>query len=230
MGWPEGPDWGPPPPGDEVAPAASPPAAVERSSSWLGPLTLSAVVVALGILAINDATWASIPRSAYVATALAIVGIGLLIGTWIGRARGLIGLGIVLALVLPVSVVADGFDLESVGRVHIQPETVDQLPTGPQEYGVGSVVYDLSQLELTEADNITVDITHGVGELRFVVPPDADVTVNAEVGLGGIEAFKAISGGPGSSRQITDLGDDGAGGGAITLNLDLGIGKVEVNR
>ncbi len=229
-GWPEGPDWAPPGPEDYLEPAAPPPAKVESKSSWLGPATLSAIVVALGILAINDATWATIPRSAYVATALAIVGIGLLIGTWFGRARGLIGLGIVLALALPVFVVADGLNLESAGSVNVQPESIEALPSGTQEYGAGSVVYDLSLLKLEDSNSISLDIEQGVGELRVIVPPEADVTLNAEVGLGAIEAFDARSGGPGSSRQDTDLGDDGEGGGEITLNLELGVGKVEVTR
>lgn len=229
-GWPEGPDWALPGPDDYLEPAAPPPAEVQSKGSWLGPATLSAIVVALGILAINDATWAAIPRSAYVATALAIVGIGLLIGTWFGRARGLIGLGIVLALVLPVSVVADGLNLESAGSVNVQPQSIEALPSEPQEYGAGSVVYDLSLLELEDSDSFSLDIEQGVGELRVIVPPEADVSLNAEVGLGAIEAFDARSGGPGSSRRDTDLGDDGAGGGEITLNLKLGVGRVAVTR
>jgi len=229
-GWPEGPDWGPSLPDDYLEPAVPPPAPVKAKSSWLGPLTLSAVVVALGILAINDATWASVPVSAYVATALAVVGAGLLIGTWFGRARGLIGLGILLILALPLSMVADGLNLESAGSVTVRPQSVDAVPTGLQEYGAGSVVYDLTELELTDTDSITIDIDQGVGELRVIVPPEADVTVNADVGLGAVEAFQTRSGGPGTSRQIIDRGDDGAGGGEITLNLDLGVGKVEVGR
>jgi phage shock protein PspC (stress-responsive transcriptional regulator) len=229
-GWPEGPDWGPSLPDDYLEPAVPPPAPVKAKSSWLGPLTLSAVVVALGTLAINDATWASVPVSAYVATALAIVGAGLLIGTWFGRARGLIGLGILLTLALPLSMVADGLNLESAGSVTVRPQSVEAVPTGLQEYGAGSVVYDLTELELTDTDSITIDIDQGVGELRVIVPPEADVTVNADVGLGAVEAFQTRSGGPGTSRQITDLGDDGAGGGEITLNLDLGVGRVEVRR
>ena len=229
-GWPEGPDWGPALPDDYLEPAAPPPEQVKSKSSWLGPLTLSAVVVALGILAINDATWAAVPVSGYVATALAIVGAGLLIGTWFGRARGLIALGILLSLALPLSMVADGLNLDSAGSVTVRPPSVEAVPEGVQEYGAGSVLYDLSELDLTDTDSITLDVDQGVGELRIVVPPTADVTVNADVGLGAIEAFQTRSGGPGASRTITDLGADGAGGGDITLNLDLGVGKVEVTR
>jgi phage shock protein PspC (stress-responsive transcriptional regulator) len=229
-GWPEGPDWGPSLPDGYLEPVVPPPPPIKSKSSWLGPLTLSAVVVALGILAINDATWAAVPVSAYVATALAIVGAGLLIGTWFGRAHGLIGLGILLALALPLTVVADGLNLQSAGSVTVRPQSVEAVPTGLQEYGAGSVVYDLTGLELTGDDSITLDIDQGVGELRIIVPPEADVTLNADVGLGSVEAFGSRSGGPGTSRQITDLGDDGAGGGEITLNLDLGVGQVEVRR
>jgi predicted membrane protein len=126
--------------------------------------------------------------------------------------------------------VADGLNLESVGSVNVQPQSIEALPDGPQEYGAGSVVYDLSLLELEDSDSFSLDIKQGVGELRVIVPPEADVTLNAEVGLGAIESFDGRSGGPGSSRQDTDLGEDGAGGGEITLNLELGVGRVEVRR
>ena len=141
-----------------------------------------------------------------------------------------IGLGILLTLALPLSMVADGLNLRSVGSVTVRPQSVEALPAGLQEYGAGSVLYDLTGLELSDIESITLDIDQGVGELRIVVPPEADVTVNADVGLGAIEAFETRTGGPGSSRQIIDLGDDGAGGGEITLNLDLGVGRVEVRR
>lgn len=225
-GWPEGPDWLPPT--ADVDSEPSPPAE-HPPRSYLGPLTLSAVVAALGILAVNDATWATVPASAYLATALAVVGLGLLAGAWFGRSRGLIVLGVVLAVSLAPAAFADQYPWP-VGDYTVTPASVGELPSGPQHYGVGSVVYDLSELELEDDESVHLEIEHGVGELRVVAPENADVTVNAEVGLGGIELFKTWSGGPGSSREVTDLGADGRGGGEITLDLENGIGKLEVNR
>ncbi|MFW6091170.1 MAG: PspC domain-containing protein [Actinomycetota bacterium] len=225
-GWPE-PDWMPAADDDVYGVPAPPREPAPRS--YLGPLTLSAVVVALGILAVNDATWATVPFSAYLATALAVVGLGLLAGAWFGRSRGLIVLGVVLAVSLVPAAFADRYSWET-GSYRVAPTSIDELPSGPQSYGVGSVVYDLSGLELEDADSVHLEITNGIGELRVIVPADADVTVNAETDVGGIELFKTWSGGPDSNREVTDLGADGPGGGEITLELENGVGKVEVNR
>ncbi len=226
-GWPEGPDWGPP--ADAVYVPPGEPAPQPRPKSYLGALTLSAVVVALGVLAAIDAAWATVPASAYLATALAVVGLGLLAGAWFGRSRGLIVLGVVLALSLAPAAFAERYSWET-GSYRFAPTSIEQLPSGPQSHGVGSAVYDLSQLELEDTDSIHLEIDSGVGELRVIVPEEADVTVNAETDLGGIELFKSWSGGPGDSREVTDLGPDGPGGGQITLDLQSSVGKIEVNR
>ena len=95
--WAEGPDWDPDrpwndeqPDWDPYADPATEPAAAEPrrpgSSLWL--LTVSAAAIAIGAIAINDAIWATVAPATYIATALGIVGIGLLIGAWFGRSRG----------------------------------------------------------------------------------------------------------------------------------------------
>lgn len=227
-GWPEGPDWEPP----TVEPLfpAAPPERPTRRRSILGPVTISAVAVAMGILAVNDATWASIPVSAYIATALAIVGLGLLVGAWFGRSRGLIWLGLVLAMALPPAVlVADGLDL-SADRTNVVMTSIAEVPDEPRNHGTGQVTYDLSQLELADDDEITLVISQSIGQLRVIVPPEADVHLTASANLGEVTAFDAMSGGFQPSRTIVDLGPDGEGGGSITLELELGVGQIEVTR
>lgn len=228
-GWPEGPDWEPPTAhstGAYPTPARPEP----RPRSLLGPLTFSAVAVAMGVLAVNDATWASIPISAYIATALAIVGAGLLVGTWVGRSRGLIGLGILLTLALPPAVfVADELNLNH-DHTTVTVTSLSQLPDGPQVHGSGQVTYDLSGLELTDENEVVLEISQSLGELLIIVPAEADVTVSASAGLGQIEAFDGMSAGVRPTRTATDLGPDGAGGGIVTLDLDVAMGRIEVTR
>lgn len=191
---------------------------------------MSAIVVALGILAINDATWASIPVSAYIATALAIVGAGLLIGSWVGRSRGLIALGLLLTLILPPAVfVADELNL-TADHSTVTVARMDQVPDGPQSHGSGQVTYDLSSLELTDEDEIVLEIDQSLGQLRIIVPPEADVTLSASLGMGQIEAFDGMSAGIRPTRSVIDLGPDGAGGGSVTLDLDVAMGQIEVTR
>ena len=232
-GWPEGPDWAPP--AEYATEYATetyvpPPPPEPRPRSLLGPLTISAVAVAMGVLAVNDATWASIPISAYIATALAIVSLGLLVGTWVGRSRGLIALGLLLALALPPAVlVADELNL-TTDHSTVVITSIDQVPSEPQSHGTGEVTYDLSGLEITDGDRVDLEISQSMGELSIILPPEADVTVTASAGLGQIEAFSGMSGGFRPTRTATDLGPDGAGGGVITLDLDLAVGRIEVTR
>jgi phage shock protein PspC (stress-responsive transcriptional regulator) len=238
-GWPEGPDWGPysnawspydqpsaPAPGlPPGAPSARPP----RPRSILGAVTVSAALLAVGVLAIQDVYWASVPAGMYVAVPLAVVGIGLLIGTWFGRSRGLLALGIVLALALVPTTLAGRLDGE-LGDAHVRIASLDELPDERVRYGGGNIDYDLSAMTLTDADSATLELELGVGNLHVVVPPSADVTITGDVSVGDIRVFDQASSGVGRERTFTDHGPDGPGGGTLTLDLEVGVGEIEVTR
>jgi len=189
---------------------------------------VSVAAVAVGIVAVNDATWATVPAATYVATALAIVGLGLLVGSWWGRSRGLIALGIALGFALVPAVIIGRFDLGSENFT-FRPTTLAELPSGTEHRGAGSVLYDLSAVSFTEADRETLDIDQTAGELTVIVPPAVDVVVEADIGAGEIRAFGNTSSGLGQERRFTDDGGS-PGGGTLTLGLDLGAGSIEVRR
>jgi phage shock protein PspC (stress-responsive transcriptional regulator) len=210
-------------------PVTAPATSTERPPrSALGPVTVSVAAVAVGIVAVNDATWATVPAATYVATALAVVGLGLLVGSWWGRSRGLIALGIALGFALVPAVIMGRFDLGSEDFT-FRPTTPAELPSGTEHRGAGSVLYDLSAVPFTDADRETLDIDQTAGELTVIVPPDVDVVVEAEIGAGEIQAFGNASSGLGQERRFTDDGGS-PGGGTLTLGLDLGAGSIEVRR
>jgi hypothetical protein len=219
-------EWDPFAPGEPLSTAATPP---PPHRSALGPLTVSAAAVTVGAMAVADAIGASISPATYVAAALGVVGLGLLVGAWWGRSRGLIVLGVLLALALVPAVVVDRADLRGE-RFSIAPTTLTAIPTGTQDHGVGSVRYDLSQVPFADGRFASLAVDQGIGELLVIVPPDVDVVVNADLGVGEIRTFDGESGGMGQDRRITDLGSDGRGGGNLRLDLDLGIGSIEVRR
>jgi phage shock protein PspC (stress-responsive transcriptional regulator) len=219
-------DWDPFAVGEPLpAPSTAPP----PHRSALGPLTVSAAAVTVGALAVADVIGASISPATYVAAALGVVGLGLLVGAWWGRSRGLIVLGVLLALALVPAVVVDRADLRGE-RFSIAPTTLTAIPTGTQDHGVGSVRYDLSQVPFADGRSASLAVDQGVGELLVIVPPDVDVVVDADLGIGEIRTFDGESGGMGQNRRITDVGSDGRGGGSLRLDLDLGIGRIEVRR
>ncbi|WP_169738926.1 PspC domain-containing protein [Jiangella gansuensis] len=230
-GWPDGPDWGPPPPVDHPEPEAQPPAPAKRRSA-LGPITVCTALVTVGVLAVNDAYWADYPPALYIAAPLGIVALGLLVGAWYGRSRGLIALGILLMLALVPATWASQWNYDNVGNATYTYATADQVPSEPQSYGAGSIHYDLSGLTLTAADEpVHLSVEQGAGDLTITVPRDADVTVNVSSGAGDLRVLGENRDGVG--QEIIDLideGPDGPGGGEIVLDVEFGFGSVEVTR
>ena len=218
---PSTPLWTPPP----MAPPGPP-----RARSMLFAATISCILIAWGALGAADASGAEIRAGTYPALALAVVGIGLLAGAWFGRSRGLIVVGLVLAVGAAVAVGVDRigpFDGDAVDLT-LRPTTVAELPASA-EYAVGSATFDLTGVEFSDAD-ASMAVSIGAGEIIVIVPPDVDVTVNASMGVGEVLLFSDSSGGPGVDRTVTDLGGDGTGGGLLELTLDAGVGNLEVRR
>ncbi|SDS06238.1 PspC domain-containing protein [Jiangella sp. DSM 45060] len=230
-GWPEGPDWGPPP--EPPAPAPSPPPAKPaKQRSALGLITFCLALVSVGVLAANDASWADYPPAIYVAVPLGIVALGLIVGAWYGRSRGLIVLGFLLAIALVPATFVSQWDYHNSGNITRTYVTTEQIPTGTQEYGAGDITYDLSGLTLTDADTVRLDIEQGAGSLTITLPPNADVEITrASVGAGNLDIFGERQDGLGQELEdVTDNGADGPGGGTVVLDLELGLGDLEVTR
>ncbi|HSK56793.1 MAG TPA: PspC domain-containing protein [Jiangellales bacterium] len=210
----------------QPVPVAAPP----RPRSVLGPVTVSLALVSVGVLAVLDGpVGLDVPFAGYLAAALGVVGLGLLVGTWVGRSRGLVWLGLLLALAMVPAVAVDRFGSWEETDITVQPTTTAEL-AGPHEYSGGRVVWDLTALELPDATAPTLTIDQGAGQLVVVVPETTDVTVDATVGVGELRTFDTVTGGFGNERSTVDLGPDGEGGGRLTLELDLGIGQLEVRR
>lgn len=200
-----------------------------RERSKLGRLTFALALLGLGLLAAVDLGGADVDAAAYPALVLAVSGLGLVVGTFFGRARGLVALGIVAALALPPAAFADAFDGNWNGEDRLITP-VDAAGIAPAyEWGAGRVRLDLSGVDFANADvHTTVDF--GVGELEITVPANVDVETEADLGIGDATVFDVHGSGLGVSKEVTDTGLDGAGGGKLRLDLSQGIGRLEVRR
>ncbi|MEU5940629.1 PspC domain-containing protein [Micromonospora sp. NPDC047548] len=217
----------PPPPPPRVKPPKRP-----RERSALGAVTFSLIFLALGVVAILDLLDIfPVGAAAYFAAALATIGLGLLVGTWFGRARWLIALGLVTAAALGVATVTESYDrIRGVdGNVTWTPTDLHGLATR-YENSLGDATLDLRRLNL---DKRTTEITVVVnfGKATIVVPPNVDVTTVTDVNAGDATVFGRRSGGlDGRSQETTDLGLDGPGGGTLRLNVHVNAGNLEVTR
>ncbi|SCL65133.1 phage shock protein C (PspC) family protein [Micromonospora citrea] len=217
----------PPPPKPRVKPPKRP-----RERSPLGAVTFSLIFLALGVVTILDLLDVfDVRASAYFAATLATVGLGLLVGTWFGRARWLIALGLVAAAALTVATVTESYD-----RIRGVDGNVTWAPTDHRDLAVryensfGDAILDLRAVDF---DKKSTEITVAVnfGECTVVVPPGVDVTTVVDVNAGDALVFGKRSGGlDGPLRETTDLGADGAGGGTLRLYVHVNAGNLEVTR
>ncbi|MFD2765730.1 PspC domain-containing protein [Micromonospora eburnea] len=220
----------PPAPPAPTRPARPPKRPKERSA--LGAITFSLIFLALGVVAVLDLLDVfAVGAAGYFAAALATIGLGLLVGTWFGRARWLISLGLVAATALGIATVAESYD-----RVRGIDGNVTWAPVDYQALAVryrsnfGDAVLDLRSVDFAGKDTeITVEVNFGT--LSVVVPPKVDVTTVTDVNAGDATVFgKRASGLNGPKWETTDLGPDGRGGGILRLFIHMNAGDLEVTR
>lgn len=214
-------------PADDVTQPVSP--APPPVRSVLFATTLSCLVLALGVLGAVDGAGGEVAGDAYPALGLAVVGAGLVVGAWRGRSRGLIVLGLALALATAGAIGADrgGLGRDAVDLT-LRPTGASEIPRSAR-YTVGNASYDLRGVDFG-GTKAAAALSIGAGELIVIVPRDVDVTGRTDVGLGEVSLFHQRSEGPGIERTFADVGADGPGGGSLDLTLHAGVGRVEVRR
>lgn len=160
---------------------------------------------------------------------LAVLACGMLLGSLVGGARGLLWLAIPLSLAgLAVSAVPMEQFRGGIGDVDAMPSTSAQvLPV--YERTAGSIHVDLTQV--TGDEPLTTAVRNGTGDITVVVPADADVTYTCEAQVGDLACFdQQRSGVRVPALKGVDLGDDGEGGRKIDLTVTTWMGNVEVHR
>ncbi|MFI6234598.1 PspC domain-containing protein [Micromonospora sp. NPDC050784] len=221
-----------PPPAAPAPPKPPKPPKRPKERSPLGAVTFSLIFLVLGLVALLDLLDVfAISASAYFAAALTTIALGLLVGTWFGRARWLIALGLVTAAALGTATVAESYD-----RIRGVDGAVTWAPTNYRdladryENSFGDAVLDLRGIDFAKRDS-QVTVAVNFGQATVVVPPNVDVTTVADVNAGDATIFGNRSGGlDGRLRESTDVGADGPGGGTLRLYIHVNAGNLEVTR
>ena len=133
-----------------------------------------------------DLAGAAVPGSAYPALALAIIATMLLIGSFWGRAGGLIALGIVAALATAATTVGTTFPED---RLAYAPTSAGQVQDS-YDFGGGEFVLDLSDVSDVDAlDGRDIAIDGFGGRVEVIVPEGMDVDVQAQLVAGDTRVF-----------------------------------------
>lgn len=219
----------PAPPPPPAAPPSSPPE--PRPKAFLGPLALAALLLFTGSAVFaHRVDWIDLDPAVFLGIVLVIIGAVLVLSAFLGRARGLIILGVML---LPIAWTVNAVDLTWWDGVGEESHTIDSLSELEDEYryGIGEFIIDLSDLDLEgETRDLAVGLT--IGEAIVYVPEGMHVNIDLDGRIGEVRVDDGIADrldDDGLDIAITtEIGDPD--GGTLNLDFDLGIGsgRVEV--
>lgn len=193
-----------------------------------GSVVLGTILVVVGALWLFDAIDAiELQASVVLPAVLAIVGVALIFGAFDGPHSGLVVFGVFLTVAVVAAAITP-FDSwrNGVGERRHNVSTAAELAP---EYrlGMGDLTLDLSDLRLTESMTVTASV--GAGTLEIDLPPGLAVSIAANVGAGEIDLLGETAEGLAVSRSYESPDFDTADV-ALTLDLDVSAGEIEVSR
>lgn len=184
--------------------------------------TLFACMAAIGALWAYSITARRVDAVAYLAVALGVIAVGLLVGSMVGNGRPLIPLGLLIAGAL---VVVAALPTPTLGQLTPTPASAADVRS-TYRHGIGETVLDLTLVsDLAALDGRTVSVEQGVGSIRVIVPAGLDVDVDADVRAGEIRVLGAVRNGSRVHYAYTDPSDDGPD---LRLDLSQRLGQIEV--
>ncbi|MEV6315844.1 PspC domain-containing protein [Streptomyces sp. NPDC051776] len=208
-----------------------------RHGPWIGGwvFLLAVAACATGLAATWDAEPLGTSLQTGLACALAVFGLGLVVSAFYGRAGGgtivlaVLTAGLLAAAAaLPKSVTADW------ARTEWRPATVSDVRP-EYELGTGVGTLDLSKVVLDPHRTVSTRASVGAGQLKIIVPEDARVELDVEIGLGDLRL-------PGDRREDVDVtpgidehrtvppAEGQKARGTLDLDLKTGVGQVVVSR
>ncbi len=219
-------DLPPPPPTRYHEPEPPEPPEPSEPPNYITSTVLSLLcLVAAGGLAIGAGNWFDVTATQVLAVGLLVVGGGLVASAVIGRARGLIPLGILLTVATLATAVLEPTFGDGVGDRTYAPQTMAELEA-EYDLGIGELIVDLRDLDLDPGAH-QLRVALGIGRAQVIVPPDVDVEVVGDVSIGELELFgRHQSGIDNRLRTAADPDADTT----LVLELDVGIGRGDVTR
>jgi phage shock protein PspC (stress-responsive transcriptional regulator) len=193
-----------------------------RERSKLGWLALGAALALGGLLwMLTSSGNANLSIAQMLAAPLAVLGLGLLVGAFVGRGRWTILFGLPL---IPAVLIASVITVPLTGRWgdrFFTPQTAAALPASYEQSG-GNLTFDFSKLKRGEHPG-PVTVRLGIGEINVLIPRCTPLVVNGTAGLGTVSLFDHLTGGISQSNSFQIPGAD-----PIRMDLTVDIGDVRV--
>jgi hypothetical protein len=171
------------------------------------------------------AGWWNLTWAGVAATALVVVALGLLIGSFRGRGQWLIGPGIFLAA-LTVALSITGIDGNAdYGQQTWRPTSWN---TVQEEYVLngGQGELDLSAITVPAGKTVTTKVEVRAGQASVIVPGDANVNVTCTTNAGDVNCLGNEESGLRKQTSNTQTGSTDQG--TINLSVQVGAGQAEV--
>ena len=198
-----------------------------RPRSRLGAVTLSAAALVSGALVLARTYGADgLTPARILAVALLVVAAGLVVGTWIGRARWLVPIGILLSLALAATAATD--DPSDALRGGIGDRTWVASQTQQSQtfrLGIGEATLDLTALAATGSHQ-TIRAHVGAGQLIVLVPSDVPLRLVAKADIGEFHEFGDTIADGDDVKRTRSYGPPGDP--RVEVEADVTFGQVEV--
>ncbi len=206
------------------------PPAPRRRRSKIGIITVAAALITAAGLIIADELSGGVNERTAVGVVLGVIGLGMVIGAFVRGGRGLIGLAVPLAVVGIGLTTFSPSGWNGVGDINSTPSASAQVASD-YETSVGDITIDLTKVPATD-DPIHTTVRTDVGDVLIIVPKDADVELECQVGAGDIECLEQKR--SDFDAEVTEFLSEGADGeGGLSIDLDAEVataGNVEVRR
>jgi phage shock protein PspC (stress-responsive transcriptional regulator) len=203
------------------APAAKAPPGPRSPLAWY---IVGALLLAVGLLAVfSQVAGIDVAPGQFFGVALAVLGIGLVVGAWWGRARILILLALLL---MPLAVTASFITapLEGgIGDHRYTPVTAAEVRDEYRSMG-GRVILDLTDLQ-TSPRTIHIAASVAVGQLVVILPEGASFELRTRVGAGDSYVLGSQDVGTSLDSQYVRHHLNQT---TYVLDLEMGIGEVFV--
>ena len=211
------------------AQTATPQRADSRPARILRLVSLMVLGLTLAGLALADYLGAAVLVVAYFGAGLLVIGLTLMLAALLGRARGLLPLGILLLVgLLTTSAISTAVRYGDWAQTQHSYTSVAQLPPNGDSREFGRLTTDMSELSLTRDATYRAHVD--LGTLTVVVPPEARVRVNYTIDSGAVEVFDTVVAAGNELHDVFQPEAPAASGPTLTLDLSAEMGKVVVRR